>query len=112
MHSYPSLAQLKKSFIKEQIQEAKKAQIQNKKLHPSDKEYKLTMDKYCNLLATYFNSTRTTKQNAELKLQLDILKKYSKELNRLANELEKQIKLNSPSQIKIVSRELIWLIRG
>lgn len=110
--SYPSLKQLKRDFINEERAEIKKYHQNSKKLKLSDKEYIVTMKKYCDLLDNYFNSRQTNSKNLELKLQLSSLREYSNELNNLANQLQKAIKLNSLIQMRTIAKKLISHIKG
>lgn len=110
--SYPSLKQLKTDFINEERAEVKKYYQGSKKLKLSDKEYIITMKKYCDLLDNYFNSRQTNSKNLELKLQLSSLREYSNELNNLANQLQKAIELNSLIQMRTIAKKLISHIKG
>lgn len=113
---YPSIDELKKSYKAEE--KSARAEESKSPLRPCDPKYQPTMDKYCKKLHDYFYPKAEPSQkyfkrkDTQVRVRLNILKRYCKELNDLANELEMAIKVGDTTRIKEISIKIISYVKG
>lgn len=113
---YPSIDELKKSYKLEERRA--RAQESKSPLRPCDPKYQPTMDKHCKKLHDYFYPQVEPPQkyfkrkDTQVRIRLNILKRYCKELTALADELENKIKIGEPYHIKETATKIISYIKG
>ena len=115
--SYPSIDELRESYKAEE----KSARVEESKspLRPCDPKYQPTMDKHCKKLHDYFypkvepSQKYFKRKDTQVRIRLNVLKRYCKELIHLADELESVIKSgNTPYHINETAMKMISYIKG
>ena len=114
---YPSIDELKKSYKAEE--KSARAEESKSPLRPCDPKYQPTMDKHCKKLHDYFYPKAEPSQkyfkrkDTQVRIRLNVLKRYCKELINLADELESVIKSgNTPYHINETAMKMISYIKG
>ncbi|CUU77303.1 Uncharacterised protein [Campylobacter hyointestinalis subsp. hyointestinalis] len=112
----PSVKELSEKFKAEERKD--RAKITRPQLRPCDPKYQPTMDKYCKKLHDYFYPKAEPSQkyfkrkDTQVRIRLNIFKRYCKELTALADELENEIKVGEPYHIKETATKIINYIKG
>lgn len=112
---YPSIDELKKNYKAEE-RSARETENTKPVLRPCDANYQPTMDKHCKKLHDYFYQKAEPpkkyfeRKDTQVRIRLNVLKRYCKELISLADELESKIK--SGNQIKDTAMKMINYVKG